>query len=97
MSNFLKKKNKFIVLEIPLLIEGKLNKHFDKIIFVDAKKSLRLKRYIKRNDDVMMFETLNKRQLLPSIKKKVSDIIIINNYSLATLKKNVRKFMENYE
>ena len=61
------------------------------------KKSLRLKRYIKRNDDVMMFETLNKRQLLPSIKKKVSDIIIINNYSLATLKKNVRKFMENYE
>ena len=97
MSNFLKKKNKFIVLEIPLLIESKLNKHFDKIIFVDAKKSLRLKRYIKRNDDVMMFETLNKRQLLPSIKKKVSDIIIINNYSLATLRKNVRKFMENYE
>tara|TARA_B100000795_G_scaffold269243_1_gene258057 strand:+ start:844 stop:1263 length:420 start_codon:yes stop_codon:yes gene_type:complete len=38
MITFLNKKNKILVLEIPLLIESKLSKYFDKIIFVDAKK-----------------------------------------------------------
>ena len=38
MNNFLKRKKNFLILEIPLLIENKLNRYFDKIIFVDAKK-----------------------------------------------------------
>ena len=38
MINFLKNKKKLVILEIPLLIENKLNKYFDKIIFIDAKK-----------------------------------------------------------
>ena len=97
MNNFLKKKEKILVLEIPLLIEGKLNKYFDKIIFVDAKKKLRLKRYLKQNTDKETFEILNKRQLSPILKKKVCDLIINNNYSLGILKKNVKKFTKNYE
>ena len=40
MKIFLKKKNKLIFLEIPLLFESGLKKYFDKIIFVDAKKKL---------------------------------------------------------
>jgi dephospho-CoA kinase len=97
MISFLKKKEKILVLEIPLLIESKLNKYFDKIIFIDAKKKLRLKRYLKQNTDKGTFEILNKRQLSPILKKKVCDLIINNNYSLGILKKNVKKFIENYE
>jgi dephospho-CoA kinase len=97
MKNFLKLKNKILVLEVPLLTENKLNKYFDKIIFVDAKKSLRLKRYSKHNKEKKIFEILNKRQLSSTIKKKTCDLTINNNYSLVTLKKNIKKFIKTYE
>jgi len=97
MNVFLRKKKKFLILEIPLLIESKLNRYFDNIIFVDAEKKLRLKRYLSRNNDRKIFEALNKRQISPIIKKKLCDLIINNNYSLAILKKNVKKIIANYE
>ena len=97
MNNFLKKKNEILILEVPLLIESKLNKNFDKIIFVDAKKKIRLKRYLKTTNDNKTFEILNQRQLSSAVKRKVCDLVINNNYSLATLKNNVKKFIKNYE
>jgi dephospho-CoA kinase len=97
MKNFLKLKNKILVLEVPLLTENKLNKYFDKIIFVDAKKKIRLKRYLNSKNDKQIFKILNKRQLAPVIKKKVCDLIIHNNYSLDILKDNVKKFTKYYE
>lgn len=98
MKTFLKKrKKKFLILEIPLLIENKLNKYFDKIIYVEAKKKLRLKRYLKHNQNKKIFESLNNRQLPSITKKKLCDYVIDNNYSLAILKKNVKNFIENYE
>jgi len=97
MNNFLKIKTKIKILEIPLLIENKLNKHFDKIIFVDTKEALRLKRYLKRNGDENMFEILNKKQISSVNKKKACDLTINNNYSLAILEKNVKKIMKIYE
>ena len=86
-----------MILEVPLLIESKLNKNFDKIIFVDAKKKIRLKRYLKTTNDNKTFEILNQRQLSSAVKRKVCDLVINNNYSLATLKNNVKKFIKNYE
>jgi len=97
MNNFLKIKNKILVLELPLLIESKLNNYFDKIIFVDARKKLRLKRYLKRNNYKKTFEILNKRQLSSIVKKKSCDLIINNNYSMSILKKNIKNFIKNYE
>ena len=97
MNNFLKIKSKILVLEIPLLTESKLNKYFDIIIFVDAKKELRLKRYKKKINDKEMFDILNKRQLSPSFKKKFCNLIVNNNYSLTTLRKNVKIFLKKYE
>ena len=46
MKNFIKKKKKkkFIFFEIPLLIESKLMKNFDIIIFIKAKKSIKIKK-----------------------------------------------------
>ena len=98
MKNFLKiKKKKFLILEIPLLIENKLSRYFDKVIFVDAKKKIRLKRYLKRNNDKKTFEILNKRQISSAVKKKACDLTINNNYSLTILKKNVKKFVKYHE
>ena len=47
MLAFLKKnKNKkFLFLEIPLLIESKLTRYFDVIIFIKSQRNLRLKRF----------------------------------------------------
>jgi len=97
MTNFLKKKNKLLFLEIPLLIESKLNKYFDKLIFVGANKNLRLKRFLQKKGDKKTFSLLDKRQLSPVLKKSICDYTIDNNFSLAILKKNVRNFMENNE
>ena len=97
MINFLKKKNKIIFLEIPLLIENKLNKYFDKLIFIGATKKLRLKRYIKKRGEKKTFNLLDKRQISQTIKKNICDHIIDNNYSLAILRKNVKIFLKNYE
>jgi len=97
MVKFLKKKNGILFLEIPLLIESKLNKYFDKLVFVEAQKKLRLKRYFKKKGDKKMFSLLDRRQLSPMLKKNICDYTINNNYSLAILKKNVKNFMRNYE
>ena len=97
MNKFLKKKHKILILEIPLLIENKLEKYFDKVIFVNAKKKIRQKRYLKNHNDKQTFELLNKRQWSPTLKRKVSDLTINNNYSLSILKKTVKNFMKNYE
>ena len=97
MKIFLKKKNKLLFLEIPLLIESKLKNYFDRIIFVDAKKKVRLKRYLKKNDDKKIFSLLDSRQISSVVKKMKCDYTFNNNYSLAVLKKNVKNFMKNYE
>ena len=96
MINFLKKKDSILFLEIPLLIESKLNKYFDKLIFVKANTRLRLKRYLKKKGDIKTFNLLDKRQLSPILKKSICDHTIVNNYSLAILRKNVKNLMKNY-
>ena len=87
------KKKKFLIFEIPLLIESKLMKNYNKIIFVNSKKDLRLKRYLKRGNNRKIFNILNKRQLLPAKKFKFCDYVINNNGSLKLLKKNIKNIM----
>tara|TARA_A100000164_G_C21857955_1_gene748561 strand:+ start:65 stop:628 length:564 start_codon:yes stop_codon:yes gene_type:complete len=87
------KRKKLLIFEIPLLIESKLMKNYDKIILVNSRKDLRLKRYIKRGNNKKIFNLLNKRQL-PSAKKfKFCDYVINNNRSLKLLKKNIQNIM----
>mgnify|MGYP001211247119 FL=1 len=84
------KKRNFLFFEVPLLIEGKLMRNYDKIIFVNSKKSLRLKRYLKRGKNRKFFNLLDKRQLAPEKKIKHSDFVINNNGSLTNLKKIIK-------
>ena len=70
MNNFIKKhrNKKFVILDIPLLIENKLNKKKDILIFVDAKKKEINKRLKKRHN--ISVKILKKFQLPVEIKKK---------------------------
>ena len=87
------KKKKLLIFEIPLLVESKLMKNYDKIIFVNSRKDLRLKRYLKRKNNEKIFNVLNKRQLPPAKKIKFCDYVINNNGSLKLLKKNIENIM----
>ena len=97
LRNFVKKnKNKeILIFEIPLLIESRLMKNFNKIVFVNSKKKIRLKRYLKRGKNKKNFDLLDKRQLTPVKKIKFSDYVINNNNSLEFLKKNVKIIKSN--
>ena len=93
MNNFLKKnKNKkFIILDIPLLLENKINKKGDIIIFVDSKKKEILKRLKKRPGfNLKLLTKFRKIQMSNKIKKKKSNFVIKNNFKSANVKKNVR-------
>ena len=90
MNKFIKKNRskKFIILDIPLLIENKLNKKNDILIFVDAKKKEINKRLKKRHS--ISIEILKKFQLPIELKKKKADFIIKNNFKSNSIKKNVK-------
>ena len=96
MGEFIKKKknNKITIFEIPLLIESKLTRYFDFVVFVGAKKNIRLRRYVAKGGNKKIFTILEKRQKKPSKKIKISDYVIYNNKSIKILKKNIKKFLK---
>ena len=97
MHKFVKKnrKKRIIVLDIPLLIENKINKKSDILIFIDAKKKEINKRLKKRpNFNLEMIKKLKKFQLPLEIKKKKSDFIIKNNFKNNYIKKSVKIIKE---
>jgi len=93
MNNFIKKNinKKFIILDIPLLIENKLNKKNDILIFVDAKKKEINKRLKKRHN--IKVKILKKFQLPLEFKKKKADFIIKNNFKNNSIRKNVKRVL----
>ena len=97
MNNFIKKnKNKkLIILDIPLLMENKINKKNDILIFVDAKKKEINKRLKKRRDvNPKIIEKFKKLQLPVELKKKQADYIIKNNFRNNSTKKHVKKIVK---
>ena len=97
MNNFVKKNKhkKFVILDIPLLMENKINKKNDILVFVDAKKNEINKRLKKRpNVNLKIVEKFKKLQLPVKFKKKQSDFIIKNNFRNNSIKKNVKIVLE---
>ena len=81
---FLKKNRykKVIILDIPLLLENKINNKKDILIFVDSKKKDIEKRLIKRkNFDRKLFNKFKKIQYSSRYKKKRSHFVIKNNFT----------------
>ena len=97
MNRFIKKnkKKRIIVLDIPLLIENKINKKRDILVFVDAKKKEINKRMKRRsNFNLKIVKKFKKLQLPLEIKKKKSNFIIKNNFKNNSIKKSVKRIME---
>ena len=97
MNNFIKKnKNrKIIILDIPLLMENKINKQNDILIFVDAKKKEINKRLKKKlNFNPKIIKKLKELQLSLEFKRLQSDFIIKNNFKNNSINKNVKKVLE---
>ena len=93
----LNKNKKIMILEIPLLIESKIMKLFDVIIFVSSRKNIRIKRYLKNGGDLRIFNILDKRQMNQSKKTKFCNHIVLNNNSLFFLKRQIRNIIKIYE
>ncbi len=84
------KRKKIVVLDVPLLLENKLNKN-NILVFVEAKKFDILRRLKKRpNYNPKIISLLKKIQLPIEIKKKKSNYIIKNNFKSSNIKKNVK-------
>ena len=93
IKKFIKKnKNKkIVILDIPLLLENRINKRKDILIFVDARKKEINKRLKKRdNINIKILKKFKKLQLPVELKKKKSNYIIKNNFKNNSAKKNVK-------
>ena len=91
------KNKKFLFYEIPLLIESKLMKLFDIIIFIKSKKKLRLKRFNSKLGNNKLFDLLNRKQLSDKKKIKFCDHVVVNDKNLKILKKNLSTIIAKYE
>ena len=89
---FKKNKNKkIVVLDIPLLMENKINKKNYILVFVDAEKKEIQKRLKKRaNYNPEILNKLKKIQLPLEIKKRKSNFIVKNNFKSSSVRKNVK-------
>ena len=91
------KKNKnqrIIVMDIPLLLENKINKKKDILVFVQSRKSEVSKRLKKRSN--FNKKLLNKFKLLQlplDYKKKKSHFIIKNDFSKKTVQKGIKNIL----
>ncbi len=97
MNDFVKKnKNKkIVILDIPLLLENKINTKSDIIIFVDAEKKEINKRLKKRsNFNLRIVKKLRKLQLPLEVKKKKSNFIIKNNFKNNLAKKSAKMIIK---
>ncbi len=94
---FLKKnkRRKIVILDIPLLLENKINTKKDILIFVQAKKKDIQRRLKKRkNYNPRLLYRFRKIQFSSNLKKKRSNFIIKNNFSEKFVRKNIKNILK---
>ena len=92
MKKFLNnnKNKKIVILDIPLLLENRINKKKDILIFIQSKKSEVLKRLLKRpNFNKKLFKKFKKIQLPLDYKKKKSNFVIKNDFTKKSVIKGI--------
>ena len=97
MNLFLKdnKKRDAVILDIPLLLENRLNQKGDTIIFIQSKKIEVLRRLKKRdNFNLDLLNKFKRIQLPLSYKKRKSHFIIKNNFTNRSAKMSVIKILK---
>ena len=88
------KSKKLIILDIPLLLENKINKKNFILVFVQSKKFEIIKRLKKRkNYNRKLLKLFKKIQLPLDYKKKRSQFIIRNNFTKKSVKRSIKKIL----
>ena len=97
LNIFLKKnkKKRIVVLDVPLLLENKLNKKDDILIFVKSKRTQILKRLKRRkNFNARLLKIFRNIQLSLEYKQKKSNFIIKNDFSQKSVKKEINTILK---
>ena len=97
MNIFIKKNinQKIVILDIPLLLENKINTKNDILIFVQSKKTDILKRLKRREGfNPKLLNKFKNIQLPLDYKKKKSKFIIKNNFTNKSVKKGIKKILK---
>jgi dephospho-CoA kinase len=97
MNIFLKKNRnkKIIILDIPLLLENKINKKNDILVFIESKKSDISKKLKKReNFNLKLLRKFKNMQLSLDYKKKKSHFVIKNNFTNKSVKVAIEKIIK---
>ena len=95
---FLKKnKNKkYVILDIPLLLENKINKKKDILVYVEAGKTEILRNLKKRrNFNARIINKFKKIQLPLAYKKRNSRFIIKNKFTQKSVKDGIKKILKD--
>ena len=98
MNLFLKKhKNKkIVILDIPLLLENKINKKKDILVFVKSGKLDVLKRLRRRkNFNPKLVSKFKNIQLPLNYKKKKAQFVIKNDFTKKSVNKSIKKILED--
>ena len=96
LQSFLKKNRnkKFVILDIPLLLENKLNKKNDILVYVESKRSHIIKNLKKRkNFNRRIIKKFKNIQLSLVYKKKNSTSIIKNEFTQKSVKDGIEKIL----
>ena len=97
MNNFLKKnKNKkIVILDIPLLLENKINKKKDILVFIQSKQSDILKRLKNRkNFNQKLLKKFKNIQYSVRYKKEKSNFIIKNDFTNKTINDGIKNILK---
>ena len=89
------KHKKIVILDIPLLLENKINNKKDILIFVDSKKKDIEKRLIKRkNFDRKLFNKFKQIQFSSFYKKQKSHFVIKNDFKKQSVKNEIKNILK---
>ena len=96
--NFFIRKNKnkkIVILDIPLLLENKINKKKDILVFVQSKK-LEIEKRLKnrKNFNQKLLKKFKSIQYSTNYKKKKSDYIIRNNFTKKSINTGIKNILE---
>ena len=91
------KNKKIVILDIPLLLENKIYKKKDILIFVQAKEKDILKRLKKRkNFNLKLINKFKKIQFRLDYKRKKSHFVIKNNFTNRFIKKDINVILKRF-
>ncbi len=89
------KKKRFVILDIPLLLENKINKKKDILVYVESDKIDILRNLKKRkNFNIKILNKFKKIQLPLAYKKRNSRFIIKNKFTQKSVKDGVNKILK---